>query len=74
MEMINAKDMVVEVVTDDGSAVMFQPVGENIAVPTYMAYGKEVLMLLSKDHNGRACYKRLNQAEVYSQIKSQSLN
>lgn len=55
MKMIDASEMVIDVVTDN--AIMFEPVGPGVKVPSYIRRGKDVYTLLSKDPDGRACYK-----------------
>ena len=55
MKTIDASEMVIDVTVDN--AVMFEPVGADVQVPTYIRRGTDVYTLLSKDPDGRTCYK-----------------
>ena len=55
METITVNEMVIDVRTDD--AIMFKPVGPNVLTPMYIRYGTDVYYMLSKDPDGRTCYK-----------------
>jgi len=39
------------------NALMFKPMGAGFEPPRYIRIGKDVYFLLSKDPDGRACYK-----------------
>ncbi len=52
---VEASEMVINVTVDN--AIMFEPVGPGIMVPSYIRYGTDVYTLLSLDPDGRACYK-----------------
>jgi hypothetical protein len=57
LEQATVIDMVIDVCTDDETAIMYKPVGPDVKVPTFVRRGIKVYMLLSKDPDGRACYK-----------------
>jgi hypothetical protein len=39
------------------NALMFKPMGTEFKPPMYIRRGKDVYFLISKDPDGRACYK-----------------
>ena len=52
---VSISEMTVDVATNN--AIMFKPVGPDVKVPMYFRHGKDVYTLLSKDPDGRACYR-----------------
>jgi hypothetical protein len=52
---VYASEMVIDVTVDN--AIMFEPVGSGVKVPTYIKRGTDVYTILSLDPDGRACYK-----------------
>lgn len=55
MKVVAASEMVIDVTVDN--AIMFEPVGPGVKVPSYIRRGTDVYTLLSLDPDGRACYR-----------------
>ncbi len=54
-ERVDVSEMVIDVII--ANAIMFEPVGPGVQVPSYIRRGTDVYTLLSLDPDGRACYK-----------------
>ena len=55
MKVVAASEMVIDVTVDN--AIMYEPVGPGVQVPSYIRRGTDVYTLLSLDPDGRACYR-----------------